>query len=87
VNYADWLNQKERYEEAEKALRRAIQMLPENSYAYTVLGRSLIGQQNYDGAVGAFQTAIRFDPNDQRPKEGLETARRLQQQADAPQAP
>lgn len=46
------------------------------------LAEALIGEEMYDDAIRSYQDALEIDENQQRAKEGIERAKRLQKQAE-----
>jgi len=64
-NYASLLNRLQRYSEAEKAARIALDdpRYANQDLAYINLGNALFGQKNYDAAIEAFQRARVFNPD------------------------
>jgi eukaryotic-like serine/threonine-protein kinase len=50
------------YQEAEEALRRAIERQPDDDDAHRVLGRVLADRQEWDAAIGELEWAVRIRP-------------------------
>lgn len=71
VNLSTLLADKERFAEAEAAVRKALEIDPNYSWAYTCLAKSLIGQGRTDEARQALEKAIQLDPGDPRPRDAL----------------
>ena len=46
------------------------------------LAEALIGEEMYDDAIRSYQEAVELDENNQRAKEGIERAKRLQKQSE-----
>ncbi len=64
-NYANLLNHLSRYEEAEKAARKALDdpRYPNQDLAFINLGDALLGQKKLQPAITAYQEAMVFNPN------------------------
>ncbi|MDQ6996933.1 MAG: tetratricopeptide repeat protein [Mariprofundus sp.] len=64
-NYANLLNHMKRYEEAEKAARKALDdpRYPNQDLAFINLGDALSGQKKYKSAIAVYQEANVFNPN------------------------
>jgi len=64
-NYANLLNKQQRYPEAEKAARIALNdpRYPNQELALVNLGNALIGQKRYADAITAMKQAVQFNPD------------------------
>lgn len=80
VNIGIIQNQLGDHARAQKALEKAVSLMPEDSWAHTNLAYAFLGQGNFDFAIGTFGRAIELDPADPRPREGLEDAYKLRDQ-------
>jgi len=65
----------DRYQEALDASLRALQLLPNDAWAHACLGRAYHGLGRVDDAIAALEKAASLDPNDQRLRDLLQTAR------------
>jgi len=72
INIADIQINRGRYESAISALEKAFQLLPNDSFAHTCMGRAYLGSGNHEKAIQYFQKAIELDPTDLRPVTELE---------------
>ncbi|TLS67618.1 tetratricopeptide repeat protein [Mariprofundus erugo] len=63
-NYASLLNRLNRYDEAEKAARTALNdpRYSNQDLAFINLGNAMAGQKNYPAAIDAFRQALQFNP-------------------------
>lgn len=59
------------YSAAEEALRRAVDAVPSDSWAWSQLGRALIGQKRFADAKTALEQASRLNPRDGEAQKGL----------------
>jgi Flp pilus assembly protein TadD len=59
------------YPAAEKALRRAVELAPQDAFSHTILGISLYQQGKYDQAITVLQRAIALDPKDPKTRNYL----------------
>lgn len=59
------------YPAAEKALRRAVELAPQDAFSHTILGISLYQQGKYDQAITILQRAIALDPKDPKTRNYL----------------
>lgn len=75
VNIAMLLLDMDRYQEALDASLRALQLLPNDAWAHACLGRAYHGLGRVDDAIAALEKAASLDPNDQRLRDLLQTAR------------
>ncbi len=75
INLGMILTDMKRYDEAIAALQHALALLPDDSWAYTCLGRAHRLRGDAQAAVEALEKAIALDPHDPRPREELEAAR------------
>lgn len=64
-NYANLLNRMQRYPEAEREARKALDdpRYPNQDLAYINLGNALLGQQRIDEAINSYRSAKMFAPN------------------------
>jgi tetratricopeptide (TPR) repeat protein len=53
---------KERFDEAMKCHKKAIQLDPKNAEAYYNLGNILLSQNNFEQAIGEYENAVRLNP-------------------------
>ena len=56
--------ERNRFDEAEKHLKHAIALDPEDSYSWLVLGQLKFRQEKYDEALDALSRAAKLDPQD-----------------------
>jgi|SRR5271157_163727 len=69
-------------EEALDEYREAIRLEPNNADFHAALGEVLVlGMGRVDGAIAAFQEALRLDRENERAREGLAKAQQLKEQA------
>lgn len=59
------------YPAAEKALRRAVELAPQDAFSHTILGIALYQQGKYDQAITMLQRAIALDPKDPKTRNYL----------------
>ncbi|MGC9054149.1 MAG: tetratricopeptide repeat protein, partial [Candidatus Hydrogenedens sp.] len=80
INIADIHINRGQYESAISALEKAFQLLPNDSFAHTCMGRAYLGLGNHEKAIEYFQKAIELDPTDLRPATELERLKNNPQQ-------
>jgi len=59
------------YAAAEKSLRRAVELAPQDAFSHTILGIALYQQGKYDQAITTLQRAIALDPKDPKTRNYL----------------
>jgi tetratricopeptide (TPR) repeat protein len=64
ANLATIQMERTRYEEAEKHIKQAIALAPEDAYSWSVLGQLKFRQEKYDDALDALSRAAKLDPQD-----------------------
>lgn len=87
INLANALAKTERFAEAEKHCRKAIEMAPGNAALHNNLGVMLFEQGSREEAVAEFRKALAIDPNLRDAREGLETAERESSRKEAAESP
>jgi len=70
------------YAEAEQAFRQATKQkdVKRKSAAYNNLGSARLKQQNFEGAQEAFKEALRLDPANEKARQNLAEAKRIQKE-------
>ena len=63
--------QQQKYPEAEKVLREAVRVAPNDSFSHSVLGIVLVQQEKYDDAIQILSRAVALDPNDAKTRNYL----------------
>lgn len=81
INIADIQINRGQYEPAISALEKAFQLLPNDSFAHTCMGRAYLGLGNQEKAIEYFKKAIALDPTDLRPATELERLQNKTSQA------
>ncbi|HDP34329.1 MAG TPA: tetratricopeptide repeat protein [Candidatus Hydrogenedentes bacterium] len=66
VNIAMLLVDLERYDEAVNAALRALDILPDDAWAYAMLGRAQLGLREYDAALASLRRAAMLNSGDMR---------------------
>lgn len=80
INIADIHINRGQYQLAISALEKAFQLLPNDSFAHTCMGRAYLGLGNREKAIEYFQKALELDPTDLRPATELERLKNNPQQ-------
>ena len=75
--------QQQKYPEAEKALREAIRVAPNDAFSHSVLGIVLVQQEKYDDSIQILSRAVALDPNDAKTRNylGISSSRKGLQEA------
>ncbi len=82
VNIAMLLIDLERYEEGVNASLRALEILPDDPWAYAMLGCAYLGLGEHDAAVEALHSAVTGNPNDARIRQLFEQAQHARDKQD-----
>jgi len=72
-----------KYPEAEKAFEQAVSQQKDTkrrSSAYNNLGNARLKQKNFEGAQEAFKEALRLDPANEKARQNLAEAKRIQKE-------
>jgi Flp pilus assembly protein TadD len=56
--------ERSRFDDAEKHIKQAIILAPEDAYSWSVLGQLKFRQEKYDDALDALSRAAKMDPQD-----------------------